>query len=221
MARRGRKAARIAGIIAAALTLVVLVVVLAFTATDWGRDRIRAFGVEQLAQGVNGRVTIEQLDGLLLTGATLQDISITDSTGAPFLVADSVRLRYSLRSLLSKHLVFSDVELVRPVIILDQETDGRWNVARIFPADTARSMDPAADTLPGFGSWVRFEDVVIRDGTLVVRRNWQPVTRENGEARRREIEQAGGRDRVREHDRVPVPAAGRRSARPERTHRSG
>ncbi|MBW3534712.1 MAG: translocation/assembly module TamB [Gemmatimonadetes bacterium] len=131
---------------------------------------MRLFSVEQLAQRINGEVEIGRVRGNLLTGATLEDVAIRDSAGGPFLSADTVSLRYSIRSLFRKHLVFSDVRLVRPTVLFDKPPGRDWNVSRIFPGDTT---EVRGDTVPGFGDWVRIEGLQVVDGTVRLRRPWE------------------------------------------------
>lgn len=141
------------------------------TMTDFGRERVRLFGLGELESRIQGQAEIARVRGNLLTGATLEGVSIRDREGRPFLSADTVSLRYSIRSLFQKHLVLSDVRLVRPVVVLDQPPGGTWNVERIFRGDTAPAP---GDTVPGFGDWVRIEDLTVVDGDVTVKREWTP-----------------------------------------------
>lgn len=163
----------------AALLLLGLAAVLVLTQTDWGREQVRRRALEQVAGSVNGRVRIGRVSGNLLSGVTLDQVVITDSAGAPFLQADTVSVGYSLRSLLSKRVYLSDLRLVRPVIVLDKRPGGEWNFARIFPSDTT----PADTAARGFGSWVRIDDLRVRDGRLLVRNEWLPEDSLTGAAR--------------------------------------
>ena len=63
-----------------------------------GHERVRQFALGVLKSHVHGKLSIGRIDGNLLTGTTIHDISITDSTRRPFLVADAVKARYSGRS---------------------------------------------------------------------------------------------------------------------------
>src|SRR3954465_3506271 len=85
------------GAVAVVLLLLVIGVVI-LTQTDWGRRHVLAFGLDQLASRVHGHVTIGAIHGNLLTGARLDNVSITDTAGRPFLRADTLKLRYSLSS---------------------------------------------------------------------------------------------------------------------------
>jgi autotransporter translocation and assembly factor TamB len=177
---RGRNRIPIAiAAVSAFLVAVALVVVIVLTQTDYGRERARRLVLGQLAGSVHGRVEIGRLSGNLLQGVTLSDLSITDDTGSPFLVADTVALRYSLRNLISRRVHLSDVRLVKPVIVLDKPPGEVWNFARIFPADTV----PADTAARGFGSWIRINDLTIQGGRLVVRNEWTLADSLRGAAR--------------------------------------
>ncbi len=137
----------------------------------------------QLAGSVNGTVEIGRLRGNLLEGVTLSELSIADTTGAKFLEADTLELRYSFRALFSRRIHLSDVRLVHPTIVLDKPPGGEWNFARLFPGDTIM----ADTTARGFGSWLRIEDLTVYDGRLVVRNEWTPADTLEGAARDRAI----------------------------------
>ena len=63
------------------LAIVALIVVLLLTQTDWGRRHVLGFGLDQLESRVHGKVTIDEVHGNLLSGATLVGVVITDTAG--------------------------------------------------------------------------------------------------------------------------------------------
>lgn len=176
---------------AARVLIGVLIVVLSglwvMTKTDFGRDRIRLYGLNQLADRVHGIVRIEQVHGDLLSGATLVDALITDSAGVPFLHADTIELRYSMRALFAKHIVFTDVRLVGAAVRFEQEPGGPWNVNRLFCGDTTITR---GDTIPGWGDWVRLEKVTVVGSDVTVRREWKPPADLAGDALGEAVERA-------------------------------
>src|SRR5690349_20542344 len=142
--QRKRKAARRALKIVAGLVGGVVVLaagaVYVLTNTDWGRERVRRQALALLQKQVHGRVRIGAIRGNLLTGATIDNLVITDSAGNPFVAAEQVSARYSIRGIMGKKLYFSDVRLVRPVIVLDRPPEGQWNWKRIFAkSDTTKT----------------------------------------------------------------------------------
>lgn len=140
--------------------------------TDFGRERARRFLVNTLAANTHGVVRVGAVHGNLLEGATLVRVSITDSAGAPFFRADSLSARYRPRDFLSQRIVLTDLVLYRPDVVVSRLPGKKWNYRILWPATTPTP----GDTVPGWGSWVRFEDVTVRDGTVTVRSPWEPRT---------------------------------------------
>ena len=166
------RALRIAATVLLVLLAVIGVGIWVVTGTDFGRERIRRFALSTLKARVRGIVTLGRIEGNLLTGMVIHDIAITDSAGQPFLVADEVRSRYGVFSLLSKHIVLTDLTLTRPVIVLDKPPNGHWNYSRIF----ARTDTLPHDTTPSWGSWIAFKNVKIIEGRMIVRAPWHADT---------------------------------------------
>lgn len=159
----------IAGIVIAIIVIVGLGVWV-LTGTSYGHAKVRSIALNALKSHVHGKLSIGRIDGNLLTGTTIHDISISDSSGAPFLVADAVKARYSLVSLASKKIALNDVTVTRPVVVLDRPPSGPWNFDRIFP----RTPSNPADTTHGFGSWISFTNLTVIDGRMVVKSPWRP-----------------------------------------------
>ena len=136
----GRRILAYAAAFVVLLVAVVLVGLLVFTNTDFGREKVRGFA-QSAIQGAakHGVVRLGRVSGNLLEGFTISNLSIRDSSNAPFLVADTVSLNYGLRALLLKRLEISDVRLVRPLVVLDLETTGkRFQVDRNWCATPCR-----------------------------------------------------------------------------------
>ncbi|HKP14975.1 MAG TPA: translocation/assembly module TamB domain-containing protein [Gemmatimonadaceae bacterium] len=158
-------------IVLLALFTLALIVVWVVTNTDYGRERVRRFALGALSKATHGIVKLGKVRGDLLTGATIDAISITDSAGRPFLKADSLSGRYTLGSLLRKRISISDLVIYRPDIVIEKlpgEKD--WNYRRLWPA----SKPTPGDTIPGFGSWIKFDNARVIEGHLTVRSPWSP-----------------------------------------------
>ena len=143
------------------------------TNTDFGRERSRRFVLGILQGQTHGIVKIDAMHGNLLSGATLTHVVITDSAARPFLKADSISLRYVLRSFASQKLEFDDVVLYHPDVVVARLPNGPWNYRILWPATT-----PAApgDTAAGWGTIVRLTNVTLINGFVTVRSPWQPRT---------------------------------------------
>lgn len=185
MARRASRAEKITAAVIIGVAGAVVLAVLLLTQTDWGRRHVLAFGLTQLADRVHGHVRIADIHGNLLSGARLDQVVITDTAGRPFLRADTVRIAYSIRSLLRNRLMLHDVRLVNALLVLDQPPGEEWNYARIFPTGA-----PKPHRGPGFGSWIQIRNFTIRNSTVVVRATWTPPKDASPAERRRAIRAA-------------------------------
>src|SRR5579883_380427 len=184
MAAAGRIARRVAaavlGIIAA-IVLVVIVAVLVVTVTEPGHALIRTLALRAVrgAGAIHGIVRIGDIDGDLLDHLAIRGLTITDSSGAPFLSVRQASLHYSILDLARKRLDFDHVVLDHPVVVLVESPDSVWNYKRIFVS----SSQPTDTTARGFGSWIALTDVRVIDGDVTVRTPWRPDSSLRGPAR--------------------------------------
>ncbi|MEP6833383.1 MAG: translocation/assembly module TamB domain-containing protein [Gemmatimonas sp.] len=156
------------------VVLVVFVVAAAYTvtSTDWGREQVRTRVVSAINGVAHGVVKIGRIDGDLLHGIVLHDVSITDSTGNPFVKVSELHSAYSVLPFLSRKIELSNVRFVEPEIVLDRRQGEAWNYDKIFPID---SLAPkSVKTSIQFGDWLVFKDVRIERGHLTVRLPWSP-----------------------------------------------
>jgi autotransporter translocation and assembly factor TamB len=178
----------------AALVIVVLLLVGAvflITNTNWGRERVRRYVEGLIQRNSHGLVHIGKVTGNLLKGFTLHDVVITDSARAPFIKVDEMWARYSFSTLRGKKIDFREVKLVRPFIVLDRQPGGKWNYDRIFPRDTTTSTGPRKT---GWGTWIRFSDVSVTQGDLIVRAPWEPDPHKSAAEQKDAVRRALGPD---------------------------
>ncbi len=180
-----RRAEKITAAVVIGLAVVALLALLMLTQTNWGRRHVLAIGLDQLASRVHGKVSIANIHGNLLSGARLDNVVITDTAGRPFLRADTLTIRYSLRSLVRKHLELHDVRIVNGIVVLDQPPGEEWNFTRIFPTGP-----PRPHRGPGFGSWIIIRNLSVHQATVIVRATWTPADTLRGAARERAIAHA-------------------------------
>ena len=201
------KILKIGGITIAAIALLVVRAILGLTNTDFGRERVRRIAVSAMNKSIHGATRIGRIDGDLLRGVTLRDVSITDSAGGPFFASPLVQARYTIRNFLSKHIVINALGVDQPKVVLDKKPGAEWNFTTLFAsADTTKKA-----TTPGFGSWITLRNVRLTDGHVLVRMPWTPddslpkaardsVVRETlaGSARQKVIAVPGGYQSVME-----------------------
>ncbi|HWC46532.1 MAG TPA: hypothetical protein VG868_10520, partial [Casimicrobiaceae bacterium] len=124
---------RLVAIASAGLLLFIGVVIagvlLALTQTDMGRAWVRTYVQQTLATALhgNGSMYIGRLGGNLLSGFTIDSLSIRDAEDSSFVTSGPVKLHYDLRDLVDKRIRLSSVDLERPVINLRRHADHSWN----------------------------------------------------------------------------------------------
>jgi hypothetical protein len=85
-----------------------------------------------------GRLVIARVDGNLFEGAKLYGISLKDTQGRAFILADSAYARYDVKTLLAPRIVVDSLTLYRPKIwVFKLPGDSLWNYQAIF-ADTTK-----------------------------------------------------------------------------------
>ena len=168
-----RRVLRWIGLVAVVVLLAAGGAVLVLTRTDFGVERAGRYVVDQLEGSINGSLAVGRVTtrGSLLQGVTLHGVVLTDTEDRPFLRADSARLDYTLRTLLTGAIVFDRVTLYGPDVVIER-LPGReeWNYDRIFAdttaPDTARPDTARPDTAAA-GKDDRQGRVLIRDATVV------------------------------------------------------
>ncbi|CAN5733104.1 hypothetical protein BH23GEM11_BH23GEM11_00770 [soil metagenome] len=157
------------------ISLVVLVVVVAaglvfLLQSGPGQHFALRSAVNLVDRQINGTLRVEGIRSAgLLRGLTLDGISIRDAEGRSFLEADSARVGYSVRGILSRDIVLEPLELWRPRIIVETlPGDTISNVQRIFATPPRDPVDPGAEPA---ASTLRLElrRAELHDGTFTLR----------------------------------------------------
>ncbi|HEX8385208.1 MAG TPA: hypothetical protein VF576_03435, partial [Rubricoccaceae bacterium] len=141
--------------------VVALVAALAFyLQTENGRGRVRAVAVVQIAKLLadDARVTVRDVDGNFLTGARLVGFEVRRG-GELVLAVDTLRVRYTLATLVRRTFSASDLVVAGPRLYVRQREDGTFN--------TAGLLKPAADTTSKFS--VLIDRLALTDGRAEVR----------------------------------------------------
>jgi hypothetical protein len=122
-----------------------LIGALTFTQTERGREYILGYTLQTLGGRLNGVLTIERIDGNLITGARLYALALRDHDGDPLVIADSAYIRYRLPTLLGGDVVINRVELFGADVHLTRMPgDTVWNYQEIL-----RDPDPDPAAEPG------------------------------------------------------------------------
>lgn len=149
--------ATFAGVLLAGLSAALVL------ASGPGDGVLRRLAVRALQRAVHGRVTVGSVGGNLLRSAELRDVTIETNDGTPVIRAERVSAKFKLTDLVRSRFRFVSVEVVRPVVVLEQGLDGTWNVQRLFG-----STGTAAGT-GGRRPFIELVGARVRGGTIIVR----------------------------------------------------
>jgi translocation and assembly module TamB len=156
MQRWARRTVKIVGGTVLALVLLIAAALVA-TQTSWFRNWARGFGERQAARLLNGQLHIGRLDGNLWSGATLDDVRITQD-GREVVRVDRVHVTYRIRQLLSRQWRFPEIALTRPSIVLIHDGAG-WHIANLLRPRRNDSANAQPVELPS---------LVVEQGTVVI-----------------------------------------------------
>ncbi|HEX6746992.1 MAG TPA: hypothetical protein VF092_06810 [Longimicrobium sp.] len=132
-----------------------------------------------------GRLVVARVEGNLFEGAKLYGISLRDTQGRAFILADSAFAEYDVRTLLSPKIVIDSLTLYRPRIwVFKMPGDSLWNYQAIF-ADTT----PVDTTRPHVERSTDMAFVRLVDGTVRVETPFRADTTLPPAAQRRQIRQ--------------------------------
>lgn len=158
--------------------------VLFMTRTTWGRAQILEFTLGALGGRLNGGLTVDRLDGSVLTGARLYGVSLTDVDDVPLLVADSAFIEYNLATFVGGDVVIRRLTLYDPeLLLLRMPGDSLWNYQAIL-------QDTTQTTGGGAARATLIESLRLVDADVTVRMPWEPDPDLSPAGQRRELREA-------------------------------
>lgn len=149
--------------------------IFALLRTAVGHEVVLNWLVDQADGRVAGSIEVEGIrSSSLFQGATLQGVRLVTPEGDAFFTADSLRVSYRLRGLLTGDLSFADIRLWRPVLELAWDDDaegstlGRWAASPRGPVGPGPGAGDEADSGDG-GPTLRFSDIRVVEGEFRLR----------------------------------------------------
>jgi translocation and assembly module TamB len=121
------------GLVAFLILLVVLILVV--VETGWAKNRIRGLLIRQANQYLTATLNIGRLEGSLLRGLQLGDITL-DRNGRTLVKIDEVALSYSIRELFQQGVIIRRVRLTRPQVVGMKMADGRWDLGALVKRES-------------------------------------------------------------------------------------
>ncbi len=120
------------------IALILAIVLLALVAieTGWVKNRIRDLIVRQANEYLTATLSIGRLEGSLLRGLRLGDISL--GRGDHTLIRiDEVAVSYSIRELFQRGVVIRSVRITRPIVVGAKMADGHWDLGALIKRDSS------------------------------------------------------------------------------------
>ena len=152
--------------------IIVASVVLLLTAirlvlkSDWLLEYVRTVAENEVSAQLNGTVSIDELNGDLLSGLTLINADILDQSENRLIHADTIHVGYNIFSLLKTPLMIDGIVISGLTINANQEDDGEWNLLNLLPEEE----DEGAESTPlyWFVDFLRIKnsELSVRSGEL-------------------------------------------------------
>ena len=142
-----------------ALVLAIILLALAVAETGWAKDRLRDLIVRQANQYLTATLSIGRLEGSLLRGLQLGDISL-GRDGRTLVRIDEVALTYSIQELFQKGVVIRSVRLTRPYVVGAKMADGRWDLGALVKRES-REQDRTGPNRP-----IQIQSIEVIDGRI-------------------------------------------------------
>ena len=118
---------------------------------NWLRETI----VETVNEQINGKLSIEKLEGTIFTSLLIRNVTLTSQQNDTVIQAGQIELKTSPLKLLFKNIYVRKFELRDAKIKLIKESDGELNLLKIFPStepeDTTSSEFPFTIEVADFG----------------------------------------------------------------------
>lgn len=120
---------------------------------DWLRDTV----VEIVNDGIQGKLSIEEIDGTIFTSLLIKNVTLTSLQNDTVVSAGNIELRTSPLKIIFKNIYVRKFELKDAKIKLIEESDGELNLLKIFPPST----DPEDTTTTDFPFTIEVADFAL------------------------------------------------------------
>ena len=146
---------------------------------NWLRDTV----VEIVNEGINGKLSIEEIDGTIFTSLLIKNVTLTSLKNDTVVSAGNIELRTSPLKILFKNIYVRKFELKDATVRLVEEEDGQLNLLKIFPP----SDEPEDTTSSKFPFSIEVADFAMTNVDFSLQRydkvgsteNYQSITTED------------------------------------------
>src|SRR5262245_9275665 len=153
---------RFARSVAIGFLALLFLIAMALVATQTGlfKNYLRRAVVWQASEYLNGALTIDRLEGSVLTGVVLKGVALHHENQTPVAVK-TLTLRYDPFTMIRSGLILASLTLDQPTISFERDSRG-WNFSRFV-----KTRQSAGGGSPP----ITIEALTVNDGRLIVRDN--------------------------------------------------
>ncbi len=113
--------------------------------SDFLMGYLKNYAEREVSKQFHGNLEIGGLAGDLLSGIFITDVHITDELGESVLSADSIRVGYSVLSLIRQPHEINHLEIDGLYVNGEQNDEGIWNFERLLPATEEIAVEEKSD----------------------------------------------------------------------------
>ena len=124
--------------------------------------------VDTINKNIRGKLTVEAIEGTPFSGYVFKGVHLNTPEGEIF-HAKAFMLRLSLWSILELDPNIEKMALYNPVLILERDEQGQWNINRLY-----QSREGSSSSIFSYFNSLNFEHIVIEHGQVQVRQPGGP-----------------------------------------------
>jgi hypothetical protein len=140
------------------ILLFVIIAIIGYTQTRSFKTYLRNTLLLESRTALNGQLQFGSIDGNLLTGFTVDSVSIRGYADELF-SSERIEFKYDLFGFFFKRIAFKNIVIVKPHIHVYRSVNGTWNVVRLI-------KPTEADTIP-FAWTIDIKRLKLQDAELV------------------------------------------------------
>jgi len=148
--------------------LFVLIAIIGYTQTRSFKTYLRNTLLVKSRTALNGQLQIGSIEGNLLTGFTVDSVSIRGYADE-LLSSERIEFKYDLFGFFFKRIAFNNIVIVKPHIHIYRSVDGTWNVLRLIKP-TQKDTTPFAWTIDIKRLKLQDAELVFIDSLLLAQR---------------------------------------------------
>ncbi|MGD0591108.1 MAG: hypothetical protein ABSA44_09955 [Bacteroidota bacterium] len=150
------------------ILLFVLIAIIGYTQTRSFKTYLRNTLLVKSRTALNGQLQIGSIEGNLLTGFTVDSVSIRGYADE-LLSSERIEFKYDLFGFFFKRIAFNNIVIVKPHIHIYRSVDGTWNVLRLIKP-TQKDTTPFAWTIDIKRLKLQDAELVFIDSLLLAQR---------------------------------------------------